>query len=91
MQLTVIEAARLLERKAVDAGYDAKAAPSPVSDTIYVYVRHKRLGWSTRIRVSDHGLRGRDRYPMKIRTTDSESAYDDMIASLTGGESAGVR
>ena len=89
--MTVIEAARLLEAKAVEAGYDAKAAPSPVSDTIYVHVRHKRLGWTTRIRVSDHDVPRRERYPMELRTTDPESAYDDMIASLTGGESAGVR
>ena len=91
MQLTVIEAARLLKRKAIEAGYDAKATPSPVSNTIYVYIKHKRLGWSTRIRVSDHGLPRSERYPMEIRTIDSESAFDDMIASLTERKSASVR
>lgn len=80
--MTVVEAAQLLASKAVEAGYETKTRFSPASDTIYLTIIHPRLGWSAPIRVSDHDLPGRERYLMEIRTTEPESAFDDMIASL---------
>ncbi len=81
--MTVIEAAQLLTSKAVEAGYETKTTPSPASDTIYLTISHPILRWSVRVRVSDHDLSGRERYPLEIRTIEPESAFDDVIARLT--------
>ena len=81
--MTVSEAVSLLTRKALAVGFCVRRELSPVSDTVYVEVTAPTGEWMVRVRVSDHALPGRFRYPLEIRTTDPESAIDDVITSLT--------
>ena len=81
MPTAVAETVRLLTDKAMSKGFDVREEPSPVSNTVYVELTRQR-GWVARIRVSDHSIAGRLRYPLEIRTTDPESVVDDVIASL---------
>ena len=81
--MTVAEVANLLTCKSVAVGLEVKMERSPVSDTVYVELTSP-WGWTARVRVSNHDLPGRDRYPLELRTTDPESAIDDVVGSLAG-------
>ena len=81
MSRTVAETVSLLTHKATSKGFDVQEERSPVSDTVYVKLI-RQYGWAARIRVSDHGFAGRERYPLEIRTTDPESVIDDVMAAL---------
>ncbi len=78
--MTAVELAMLLEAKARAAGFAVQTEPSPRSDSRYVRLRHP-AGWTAHVRVSDHDLAG-GRRPLELRTTDPESAIDDLMASL---------